>query len=209
MKTIGIMTGCIIIVLMSFVPISVAQDLSKYFISFRLVANAGTGTHEHFGLLLDGRQFITDRIDLGISYQGTEPQVVEMPGDIEKLAPSGEIDGEGTRQVFSFYSLFHPFGRDRTIDYYVGASLNYQLLDVDDTTGNDYYIVVDSPPAFGISAKAGANWFFHKHIGLTADIEAGPVFHDYSAEDQISGLSEDLDSPDFVYLLSIGISVRF
>ena len=203
-KTIGI-----IMALLISAPLVYADDLSKYFISIRSAVNGGSGTHRHYGLIIDGRYGITERFDLGLSYQKTGHQVVEMPPKLEHLAPSGEIDAKGDRQVFSFYSLFHPFGRDRTIDYYFGGSINYQLLDVDDEIGNNYNIETDTPSAFGVTLKTGANWFFHKNIGLTLDGEIGYVFHNYSAEDQISGTSEDMDSPDFIGLLSLGVSFRF
>lgn len=208
MKKHGIVAGCIVLS-MILAPMAMAQDLPEYFVSFRLVENVVSGADDYVGFIFDGRYFITDRFDLGLSYQLGDAQELEMPPEIGGLSSSGEITEDAYRKVFSVYTLFHPFGRDRRIDVYVGGSANAQLMKIESMTDENYDIVVDTPPALGIMAKAGANWFFHSNIGLTVDAEAGKVFHEYSAEDRVSGLSADLDSPDTVVVFSVGVCFQF
>ncbi len=86
----GIVTGLLLIVLIS-AQVAGAQDSSKFLISLRNAENVGSVPHNHEGYLFNGHYFITDRVDLGVSYQPTEPQVIEMPSKIEGLSPSGEI----------------------------------------------------------------------------------------------------------------------
>ena len=203
----AVLAACLLFMLLA-TPV-LAEPLPKYFISIRLVGNAGSNTQEHRGLLFDTRYALSGRYDLGFAYQLTDPQKIEMPSELEALSASGKLNGEATRQVCSLYALFHPLGRDRTLDYYLGGSLNLQILNIEDMSGDDYTIVADTPPALGITAKTGVNWFFHENIGLTVDAEAGSVFSDYTAEDKNTGLTADFASPEFVCLLSIGISFRF
>ncbi|MCG6908487.1 MAG: hypothetical protein LJE94_00010 [Deltaproteobacteria bacterium] len=208
MKTARSAAGCMILLII-FSSAASAGDLPKFFLSIRLAENGESNVQGHRGLIFDSRYFLTDRFDLGLSYQLTDPQRIGMPSKIENRLSSGSISSEATRQVCSFYSLYHPFARDRTVDYYLGAGINLQLLHVEDIVDEDYRVTSETPPALGVSAKTGANWFFHENIGLTLDAEVGTLFHDYSAKERHTGLSADFKSPWLVGLLSIGISFRF
>jgi len=189
-----------------------AENTPQSLVSLRSGGTLGLKTIEIYSaLVLEGRYAITDRFELGASFESSilRDMVLEMPSKVEKLAPSGEIDGYGTARVGAIFALFHPRGRDHRLDYYVGGGLTCYLLDIGDETGEGYHVEIDTPPAFGLTVKAGTHWFVRDNLAFTLDVEAGPALNQYSAKDTISGFSEDLDSPDGMVHLGVGISYRF
>jgi outer membrane protein W len=132
-----------------------------------------------------------------------------MTNETETLSPDGEIDGTARSRIFSLFTAFHPVGRMRVLDPYVGAAVKYYHVEADDERSADYDLEIDTPGAFGLALKGGVNWYFTKAWALTIDGDVGQVYNNYSVKDRQSGMTDDLTSPHYNGNISIGLSVAF
>ena len=187
-----------------------AETENTYMISLRGAFTPGNEVFEKYSsAIFDFRYFVSERFDLGISYEHSQDHVIEMTNKIEELASSGEIDGTARSRIVQLFSVYHPAGRTKTLDYYLGAGLKYYMVDADDEKSTEYDLKIDTPGAFGLAAKIGTHWHFNKNWALTIDGEVGQVYNNYSVKDRKTGISDDLTTPHYNGNMSIGVSYSF
>jgi outer membrane protein W len=187
-----------------------ADSDQKYRVSLRYAFTPGNLVFEKYSsVIVDARYFISPRFDIGLGYEHSQDHVIEMTNDIETLAPDGEIDGTARSRIFCLFSAFHPIGRQRVLDPYVGAAVKYYHVEADDERSADYDLEIDTPGAFGLALKGGIHWYFIESWALTIDGDVGQVYNNYSVKDRQSGISDDLTSPHYNGNISIGLSVGF